>query len=155
MSNSEGSFEPVKSNEETLIKLEVIDAVDKEIKRLEKLKEEKSKILPRIRVIVRSCLLLARSDGEDITELEKMYNYMFNRYCIKGQTVRKYCRTIKDISLEALREDIEKYQLDSEFLAGFYNELFHIAFADGEFTKEEDKMMTNLRETFKLPFVVR
>ena len=59
------------------------------------------------------------------------------------------------VNIENMKEDIEKYQLDSEFLAGFYNELFHIAFADGEFTKEEDKMMTNLRETFKLPFVVR
>jgi hypothetical protein len=143
------------SNEELQIKLEVRDEIDKEIKRLEKLRDEQGKLLAKARIIVRASLLLARSDGEKFEELEKINNYIFSRYFLTGKTVRKYCHSITDISLTAIREDIANYEIDKDFLADLYNDLFAIAYADGEVTTKEDKMISKLQEIFKLPFLTK
>ncbi len=143
------------NDNEVQIKLEVMESIDKEIGRLEKFKEEKGKLLAKIRVIVRSCLMLARSDGENFEELEKINNYIFARYCLSGKTVRKYCRSIEDVSLNAIKEDIEKYELDKEFLTDLYNDLFAVAYADGDVSTKEDKMISKLQTVFKLPFITR
>lgn len=145
----------IDSNEEVQIKLEVMEAIDKEVKRLETFKEEKGKLLAKIRIIIRSCLMLARSDGENFEELEKINSYIYNRYFLTGKTVRKYCRSIKDVSIAAIKEDIEKYELDKEFLTDLYNDLFTVAYADGDVSCKEDKMISKLQTAFKLPFITK
>lgn len=132
---------------------EVIEELDREIIRLKKLKDEK-KLLSKIRILVRSCFLLARSDGESFEEVERINNTIFRRFGIRGKNIRTYCRSIKNMSLTAIKQDIEKYKIEKDFLTDVYNELCALAFADKEVTEEEDRMLSKIKETFQLPFLV-
>ena len=133
---------------------EVIKDIDKEIERLKKLKMEKDKLLSKIRILVRSCLLVARADGETFEEIERINNIIFTRYGIKNKNIRKYCRSIKNISLLAVKHDIEKNKIDKDFLTDVYNEICSLASVDKEISHEEEEVISKLKEIFKLPFII-
>lgn len=134
---------------------ELMSSIHREIYRLQKLSRDKKTLLAKMRIVTRSCMLLAHSDGAVFEELYRIHHTIFNKYCITGKNIRKYCRSIKNTSLLAIKQDIEKHKIEQDFLEDLYHELCELAHADGTVSTQEDNLLTEIKEIFKLPFLTK
>lgn len=139
------------SNDEKAIIDRVKTGIDQEIERLKQLKKDKKNLLAKLRIVFRSCLLLAIKDGEvSRDELLKMNYDIFRKYGIVDEEVRKYLLLMKDISLSSIEEDLKNYKIDKEFLKGVYNELYSLACVDGKFKTSEQEIISKIHKVFGL-----
>ncbi|MEQ8224509.1 MAG: hypothetical protein ABRQ37_19475 [Candidatus Eremiobacterota bacterium] len=138
-------------NDEKAIIDKVKTGIDQEIERLKQLKKDKKNLLAKLRIVFRSCLLLAIKDGEvSRDELLKMNYDIFRKYGIVDEEVRKYLLLMKDISLSSIEEDLKNYKIDKEFLKGVYNELYSLACVDGKFKTSEQEIISKIHKVFGL-----
>jgi tellurite resistance protein len=138
-------------NDEKAIIDRVKTGIDQEIERLKQLKKDKKNLLAKLRIVFRSCLLLAIKDGEvSRDELLKMNYDIFRKYGIVDEEVRKYLLLMKDISLSSIEEDLKNYKIDKEFLKGVYNELYSLACVDGKFKTSEQEIISKIHKVFEL-----
>ncbi len=138
-------------NDEKAIIDRVKTGIDQEIERLKQLKKDKKNLLAKLRIVFRSCLLLAIKDGEvSRDELLKMNYDIFRKYGIVDEEVRKYLLLMKDISLSSIEEDLKNYKIDKEFLKGVYNELYSLACVDGKFKTSEQEIISKIHNVFGL-----
>ena len=132
----------------------MIELIDSDIERLKKLKEEKGKILSKARIVILSSALLARADGKiTAEELYQMHNHIFKRYYITQDVVRHFIQELvacEDIS--EVKKEVEKYEIEKEFLGDLYDELLKLGMIDGDYSLDEEKVMHQLMEVFDFPF---
>jgi len=138
------------SNEENFID-SMLKSIEKEIERLEKLRSEKEKLLAKAKIIICSSLMVVEADGEtSYEEADKMQNHIFKKYHIPDEVSSEYTFIMdKKPDLSDIKEIIEKYEIDKEFLQDLYTEILsELPDADGEVSPAEEEIMAKLLQIF-------
>jgi hypothetical protein len=137
-----------------MIKVEMMNELNKEIGRLKSIAGEKEKLPAMARIVISACALLAKADGKTTTdELFNMKKTIFKRFCINDNIVNQYIPTLFiGVNPLSLKNDIEKYKIDKNFLKNVYYELMD-SIGLGNLTPEESEVFAELTRIFDLPVI--
>jgi len=139
-------------NEENLMD-SMLESINNEIERLEKLRNEKEKLTAKAKVVIYSSRMVIEADGEiSYDEAEKMQNYIFKKYHITDEVSSAYLFSpVEKPELSHIKELIEKHEIDKEFLEDLYTEILdELPDADGEVSSAEEEVMAGILQVFNL-----
>ena len=138
--------------DEDKIKKEMIRKIDGEIARLEQMKKEEDKLPIKARIIMCSCALLAKADGEtSLDELFQMDRSIFKRFCINEVLTSEFLPVLMGhANLSEIKNYVEKYEIDKAFLREVYKELKAFKIEHNLSPGEED-ILAKLFHIFNFP----
>ena len=132
-------------SEERLVE-NMVDFLWRKKERVQRLLEEKDKLLVKAKIVMGSCFVVARADGEvSDDEFYLMHKNLFKKYCITASVYKYLFASMNSIDIPALKWLVEKYEIDGEFLSDLYWELEKLAKADGDESTDEWVMLLKLR----------
>lgn len=137
-----------------IIKVEMMNELNKEMDRLKKLKRKKEKLPIMVKIVMSACALLAKADEETTTaEIFNMKRTIFKRFCINDNIVNQYIPTLFiGVNLLSLKKDIKKYKIDKDFLQNVYDELMDSKGFEN-LTPADKDVFFELSRIFDLPVI--
>jgi len=142
-------------DDKEFIKNEMINEINRETARLENIAKEKEKLPVMAKIVILSCGLMIKADGKTTSkEIFDMERTVFKHFCINFNVVNKYFHTLfMDVNLTSLKEDIEQYKIDKDFLRNVFKEIMK---SKGlrDFTSAEFEALGKIVRIFDIPDVL-
>ena len=139
--------------DQEMIIAEVLNELSKERDRLESLGKDKAKLPAKVDIVISSCALLARADGEiSPEELYRLRKGFLKRFCINEAVFLKYIPIIHGwVNLPDLKKTIEENNIDKNFLSDLYDELRDFFKGEEELSPGEQEIFSKIFYIFDIP----